>query len=101
MNPDDSTEKETQLTLKNYLDGNKDLLVILGIFVAIVAFCNNLGVKLLAAFISFSSFTCAMLVLIELWRKPINGIASSTVKFFRIALFCLAFGFFLVLVHHI
>ena len=95
MNQTEFVDAKAQLTLKGYLEDNRDILTALGIFVAIVAACNNLSIKLLAAFISLSSFTCATLVLFEFWRKPKNQDLSLSIKFFRFAVSCLAIGFFL------
>ncbi len=94
MNSEEVTENNP-ITLKKYLEDNKDLLTILGIFVAIVAFSNNLSIKLLAAFISFASFSCATIVLIEFWRKRVAKNPPLSVQLFRGALFFLALGFFL------
>ena len=60
----DTKDKEV-ITLKNYLEKNKDLLSILGVFIAIAVFSGNLSIKLIAAVISFCAFTCATLILIE------------------------------------
>lgn len=88
------TEKKEVITLKAYLEQNKDLLSILGVFVAIAVFSGSLSIKLIAAFISFAAFTCATLILIEFWRQPLQGTASFGLYFFRIVLLILAFGFF-------
>lgn len=85
------------MTLKEYLENNKDILGILGVFIAVTALSANLSIKIVAAFISFSSFTCSTLILIEFWRCPIkkDGRMPLLISAFRVALFCLAFGFFL------
>lgn len=85
------------INLKDYLDENKDLLMILGVFVAITALSANLSIKLIAAFISFMSFTCCTFILIEIWKKSIKKgrRTSMLVGYFKVALFLLALGFFL------
>jgi hypothetical protein len=83
-------------TLTDYLKENKDILVILGIFITITALSANLSIKLVAALISFASFTCSTIILIEFWRKSLRKgrRVSMSVYFFRFFLFLLAFGFF-------
>lgn len=95
MNPNKIIGKSDEITLTSYLKDNKDLLSILGVFIAIAVFSGNLSIKLIAALISFFSFTCATLILIEFWRQSFkNGVASLGLYFFRIALFLLALSFF-------
>jgi len=92
--PDEIVKEDGIITLKSYLKDNKDLLPILGVFVAISVLSGNLSIKLIAAPISFFSFTCASLILIESWRQRSHGVPSLSLRFFRIALFLLAFSFF-------
>lgn len=90
----DHIPKEPLITLTQYLEDNKDLLAILGVFVAVIGFSSNLGIKLIAAAISFFAFTCATLILIEFWRKKPKGEVSLSVQFFRISLFFLVLALF-------
>jgi hypothetical protein len=81
-------------TLRDYLEKNKDLLAILGVFIAITALAGVLALKLIAVFISFFSFTCATIILIEFWRQPAESKGSLLISFFRFALSFLALSFF-------
>lgn len=83
------------VTLTQYLENSKDLLAIFGVFIAIVGLSSSLGLKLIAAFISFFAFTCSTLILIEFWRKKPEGELSLSVVFFRFSLSLLAFALFL------
>jgi len=85
------------INLSDYLKENKDLLTILGVFIAMTALSANLSIKLIAALISFMSFTCCTFILIEIWKKSINKgrRTSMLVGYFKVALFLLVLGFFL------
>jgi hypothetical protein len=87
-------EDEPIITLKDYLDENKDILTILGVFVAVTVLAGSLSIKLVALFISFFSFTCAMIILLECWRRPTRGKPSERLYFFKYALTLLALTFF-------
>jgi hypothetical protein len=91
------SSSEEVVLLSDYLEDNKNILTILGVFIAITALSGNLSIKILAAFISYMSFSCCTLILFELWRKPINKkiSVSVSVRLFRFFLFLLALGFFL------
>lgn len=87
--------EQPKVSLSTYLSQNSDILSILGVFVAIMGLSGNLSIKLIAVFVSFFAFTCATIILIEFWRRPIDGKVSFRLRSFRVALSLLALSFFL------
>ena len=85
------------ISLKDYLYENKDLLSILGVFIAIAVLAGNLSIKLIAALISLFSFTCATLILIEFWKRPLSGKPSFNLRLFKVAFSLLLLGFLVYL----
>ena len=85
---DSPTERQVT-SLSDYVNENKDLLTIFGVFIAVAAFAGNLSIKIIAAFISIAAVTCAAFIAIEIWKRPIKGKSSLLLSFFRVALLLL------------
>lgn len=96
MAEDKIDNEQSEMSLSGYLSENKEILTILGVFVAVTALSARLDIKLVAALISFASFSCVTLIAIELWRRKPgrNRISvSNFVVYFRFFLFLLVAGF--------
>lgn len=76
-------QKEKYTTLTEFIDEYHKLILILGVFIALTVFSFNIDIKLFSSILSFLSFSCVVILGIEIHSKLKGDIEPSTLYWFR------------------
>src|SRR5258708_20108657 len=78
------TDQTPKKSLTDFVEENQRLLSVIGVMVALTVFSGSLANKRIGSFLGIQFLTCALLCLIEVWRKA-HGPQEPRLFLFRSA----------------